>query len=163
MSGFNYTELEAGEEIVFGPVTSTKTTSVSGSGAMGQGGSLSHASGRTVGVTSQRVIVEDLKSPNNTQIIPNDSVQRVFIKRKGPSSIHLVKVQTTSGQRVKLDLKRLPAQAESTLQSTFPNAEIVQGSGSKVGLIIALVVLGGIFLVCVLPLIIAAVGRLFAG
>jgi len=166
MQGFNFTQLEAGEELVFGPVTSTKTTSVSGSGGTpGQGGSLSHTSGRTVGVTSQRVIVEDLKSPDRTQIVPNANVQRVFIKqqqRKGQPSINLVKVQTASGP-VKLDINGLPAQAETMLQSTFPNAEVVYGGGSKVGLIIAIVVLGGIFLACVLPMIIAAVGKLFAG
>jgi hypothetical protein len=166
MKGFNFTELEAGEELVFGPVTSTKTTSVSGSGgAPGQGGSLSHTSGRTVGVTNRRVIVEDLKSPDRTQIVPNANVQRVFIKRQqrqGQSSVNLVKVQTASGP-VKLDIKGLPAQAETMLKSTFPNAEIVHGGDSKVGLIVAIVVLGGIFLSCVLPMIIAAVGRLFTG
>lgn len=159
MNSFNFTQLEAGEELVFGPVTSTKTTSVSGSGgAPGQGGSLSHASGRTVGVTNQRVIVEDLKSPDKTQIVPNANVRRVFIKRQqrqGTSSINLVRVETAAGP-VKLDLKGLPAQAENMLRSTFPNAEIAHGGGSRAGLIIAIVVLGGIFLLCVLPMIIAA-------
>jgi hypothetical protein len=166
VNSFNFTELEAGEELVFGPVTSTKTTNVSGSsGAPGQGGIFSLTSGRTVGVTNQRVIVEDLESPDRTQVVPNANVQRVFIKRQqrqGQSSVNLVKVQTASGP-VKLDIKGLPAQAEAMLESTFPNAEIVHGGGSKVGLIIAIVVLGGIFLLCVLPFIIAAVGRLFAG
>jgi hypothetical protein len=164
MNSFNFTELESGEELVFGPVTSTKTTSVSGSGgAPGQGGSMSHTSGRTVGVTNQRVIVEDLKSPGKTQIIPNANVQRVFIKRQqrqGQSSINLIKVQTASGP-VKLDIRGLPAQAETILiKSTFPNAEVVYGGGSKVGLIIAIVVLGGIFLMCV---VIPILGRIFAG
>ena len=130
-----------------------------------RGGGLSHTSGRTVGVTSQRIIVEDLKSPDRTQIVPNTDVQRVFIKRQqrqGRSSITLVKAQTASGQGVKLDVKGLPDQAENLLQGTFPNVEIVHGGGSRVGLIIAIVVLGGIFLLCALPFIIAAVGRLFA-
>ncbi len=164
MNSFNFTQLETDEKILFGPVTSTKTTSVSGRGpGSGQGSSISHTSGRTVGVTDRRVIVEDLQSPNRTQIIPNANVQRVSIKQKqrqGKSSITLVRVESPSGP-VKLDIKGLPAQSEALLQSTFPNAEIVHGGGSKIGLIIGIVVLVGIFLVCVLPFILAAVGRLF--
>ena len=170
MAGFNFTELEAGERIVFGPVTSTKTASLSGSGAPGQGqGSLSRTSGRTVGVTTQRVIIEDLKAPDNPQIIPNADVQRVFIKRKtrqGSASIDLAKVETASGQTVKLDLKGVPAQAESAIQETFPNAEVVEGKGGgkkKLLIVAAIVIAGILILMCVLPFLIAALGRLFGG
>ena len=66
MAGFNFTELEAGEKIVFGPVTSTKPASLSGSGGPGQGqGSLSRTSGRTVGVTNQRVCIREALSTRN--------------------------------------------------------------------------------------------------
>lgn len=162
--GFDFTELEAGESIVFGPVTTTRSTS----GSTGQG-SLSRSSGRTVGVTDLRVIVEDLSGPEKTQIIPNADVQKIAIKRQQrnqQSSITLVTATTASGRSVKLDLKGLPAQAETMLQETFPNAEIVEskgGGGSKVLLIIAIVVGAIIVLACVVPMLVLLVLRLFGG
>ena len=128
MNTFKFTELEDGETILFGPVTFTKTTSFSGGTGRAQS-NVSKTSGRTVGVTSQRIVVEDIESPEKTQVVRNADVQRVFVKRKqsgGRSTITLTKAQTGSGQAVKLEIKGLPAQAETLLQSTFPNAEIVQ-------------------------------------
>ena len=128
MNAFKFTELEDGETIVFGPVTFTKTTNLSGGTGPTQS-SVSKTSGRAVGITSQRIVVEDIESPEKTQVVRNADVQRVFVKRKqsgGRSTITLTKAQTGSGQAVKLEIKGLPAQAETLLQSTFPNAEIVQ-------------------------------------
>lgn len=166
MSSSNFTELEAGEELLFGPVTSTKTTSVSGrGGAPGQAGSISFTSGRTVGVTNRRVIVENLESPDKTQVVANADVQRVFVKRRqrqGRSSIDLVRVQTASGQNLKLGIKGLPAQAETTLQTTFPQAEIVQGKGGLGGKAVLIVAAALFFLACVLPVVIMLLLKLFA-
>ncbi len=163
--GFNFTELEAGEEIVLGPITRTKTTSVSGGVGPGQG-SLSHTSGRTVGVTTQRVIIEDLKSPEKTEIIPNTNVQKVFIKRKqrkGQTSLTLLRVQPAGGPTVKLDIGGLPPQAETMIQDLFPNATIVESKGNKALLIVAIVIGAIVFLTCVLPSILAIISSLIGG
>ena len=114
MNQLQHTQLESDEKIVFGPVTSTKTTSVGGSGP-GQGGSLSHVSGRLVCVTNQRIIIEDLESADKTQVIPNAEVRQVFFKRKvqqGKPSLAITKAATRSGQNIKLDIKWLPEAAE---------------------------------------------------
>lgn len=166
--GFNFTELEAGEEIVFGPMTKTTTTNVSGSSDTG-GGSLSHRSGRTVGVTTQRVIVEDLQRPEESQIIDNTDVREVFIRRQhrqGAASITLVKVKAANGQTVKLDMKGLPGQSDALLEKTFASAEIKEskgGTGAKILLIAAILVGLVIILACVLPLIAGLFVRLFGG
>jgi hypothetical protein len=163
VAGFNFTELEAGEEFVFGPVTSTKTTSVRGGSGPDQAG-LSHTSGRTVGVTTQRVIVEDLKAPEKTLVVPNADVQRVFIKhkkRQDQMTIDLTKAVTVAGQAVKLDIKGVPSQAEGVLRETFPNAEIVQAKGGAGGKVVLIVAAAVFFLMCVLPVIILLLLRMF--
>ncbi len=71
-----------------------------------------------------------------------------------------------SGQIIELDMKGLPAQSEAMLQETFPGAEIVQskgGVGSKVLLIVAILVGAVVFLTCILPLILSVFVRLFGG
>lgn len=135
MRGFKFTELEADEKIVFGPVTSTRSTSFSGGAGPSQG-SVSKTTGQTVGVTTQRVIQEDINSADKTRVIPNTDVQRVLIKRKqqqGRQTITLASVQAASGQSIKLNLQGLPAQAEKALQETFPNAEIALDKSSGCG------------------------------
>jgi len=133
MSGFKFTELEEGENILFGPITFTQTTSFSSTGGAGPGPATRHqvskTKGSTIGITDRRVIVEDLESPDKTQITPNEKVQRVFVKRKqqrGQPTITLSKLQTASGQVVKLNIQGLPAGAEGKLKETFPNAEIAE-------------------------------------
>jgi hypothetical protein len=161
---FTSVEMQPGEEIIFGPVTSTKTTSVSGGSGPSQG-SVSRTVGRTVGVTNQRVIIEDTQAPGKSTIIPNDQVQKVFIKRKKKGereSITIAKIETATGGTVKVDLPGIDASREAQLGEVFPNAEISQAKGSK-GVIIAIAVVGGLALLCCLvtygiPLIL----RLFA-
>lgn len=167
MRGFNFTELGTGEEIVFGPVTTTTTASVSGSSDAGEQ-SLSRTKGRTVGITTQRVIVEDLQRPEAAQVIPNADVKQIFVKsrqRKGQESVTLVKVQTANGQTIKLDMKGLPPQSKNVLDETFPNAEIVQskGSGSKFLLIVVILVALLILVTCVLPLVASLIVRMLGG
>lgn len=126
--GFKHTKLAEGESIVFGPITSTSTTSFSG-GAGASQSSVQKSSGRTVGVTNQRVVVEDLDSPDKTQTYSNDTVRRVYVKRAqrgNVATLSLSRIETTSGQVVKLNIMGIPAQAENRLKETFPNAEIAQ-------------------------------------
>ena len=130
MRGFKFTELQDDEKMVFGPVTFTRTTSVSG-GAGGAQQGASKTNGETIGITDQRVIIEDLNSASKTKIVPNDEVQKVLIKRKtknGRTTIKLSKVQSAKGS-YKVNIQGLPEQAETELQALFPNAEIAQESG----------------------------------
>ena len=128
--GFKFTELQDGERIVYGPVTFTQTANFGGGTGPAQS-NVSKSSGRTVGVTNRRVIVEDLNSADKTKVYDVTDIQRVLVKRKqrhGKQNLDLTKVQTTSGQTVKLGIMGLPAQAESGLKETFPNAEVAQDS-----------------------------------
>ncbi len=154
MSGFTNIELEAGEEMVFGPVTSTKTTSFSGGAGPSQG-AISRTSGRTVGITNQRVIVEDLDTPGKSQIVANEQVQRVLIKHKqrgGRPTITIAQVQTASGATVKVGLPGINPRKETLLGETFSNAEIATDKdalGSK-GAMIAVAVVAGLVILCCL-------------
>lgn len=146
MNEFTSISMQPGEEIVFGPVTSTKTTSVSGGT-----GSVSRTVGRTVGVTNRRVVIEDTQTPGKGKTIPNDQVQKVFIKRKKKGdreSITLAKIETVTGSKVKVDLPGIDVDQEAQLGETFPNAEISQAKGLSTGVIIALAVVGVAVLCC---------------
>ena len=134
MIGLKHTELEPGEEIVFGPVTSTKTTSFSGGAGPSQG-SISRSSGRSVAVTNRRVIIEDLDDPSRSSVVPNDSVERVFIKRK-KQGITIARVETGSAS-VHVGLPGVGLQKESLLAATFPNAEIGARKTVPRGVVIA--------------------------
>jgi hypothetical protein len=161
MTEFSSVEMQPGEEIVFGPVTSTKTTSFSGGTGPAQG-SVSRTVGRTVGVTNRRVIIEDTQNIGKSTIIPNDQVQKVTIKRKKKGereSITIAKIETATGSSIKVDLPGIDTRRESKLSETFPNAEISQASGLPTGVIIALVVVG-VAVVCCLAVI---VGPMLAG
>jgi hypothetical protein len=164
VSQFASTDMQPGEEILFGPVTSTKTTSVSGGGGSSQG-SISRTVGRTVGVTNQRILIEDTQNPGSSTAIPNDQVQKVLIKRKKQGdreTITIVKVETATGNTIKVDLPGIDARREARLGEVFAGAEISQAKGLSTGLIIALVVAGVLLLCCLVftfgPLIL----RLFA-
>ena len=150
MTEFSSVDMQPGEQLVFGPVTSTKTTTVSGGTGPAQGG-VSRTVGRTVGVTNRRVIIEDTQNPANSTVIPNDQVQKVIVKRKKKGeqeSITIAKIETATGSSIKVDLPGIDAHRESQLGETFPNAEISQASGLSTGVIIALVVAGLAVLCC---------------
>lgn len=122
MSDF-FAQLEDGEEMVFGVVTSTHTTSVSVGGAQVS----SRASERRLGITNRRVIIESGDDPAATHIIPNADVRRVFIQREkfmGELSITITELETASGQTIQLDMGGLEPQEKPLIQQTFPNAEI---------------------------------------
>ena len=163
MSDFIGIELEAGERIVFGPVISTKTSSLSGGAGPSQE-TVSRTTGRTVGVTNRRVIIQDAQAPDKTQSVPTEQVQHVFVKHKklgGQDTITIAKVQTASGTTVKVDLPGIDARQEGLLKETFPNAEISTASGPSKGVLIAIGVVAALAIICCLvtvgPLII---GRL---
>jgi hypothetical protein len=161
---FTSLEMQPGEEIIFGPVTSTKTTSVSGGGGPSQG-SISRTVGRTVGVTNRRVVIEDTQDPGKSTVIPNDQVQKVFIKRKKKGeqeSITIAKIETATGSTVKVDLPGIDARREAQLGEIFPNAEISQAKGLSTGLIIVIVVAGLALLCCLVTYGIPLILRLFA-
>ena len=177
MRNFTFVKLEPNEKIVFGPVTTSKSISVGGTSSQRMGAvpvdkvaaqqQMTHTSGRTVGVTTQRVIIEDLKDSGKTQTIPNNQIQRIFIKNKqhkGQTSLILEKVEAMSGQSIKLDIKGLPLQAENTLKEIFPQAEVVQGKGGAGSTwlkILAILVGIGVFLLCILPVLGILVTKLF--
>ncbi len=172
MTGFRFFQLEPGEEILFGPVTTTKSVSFSSAPVQQPGRpqirpaleqqQVSRTSGQTVGVTNRRVVIEDLNDSSKTRIIPNEQVRRVFVKarqRQGRPSLTLEKVATAGGPPLKLNIQGLPDDLEA-FQVAFPQAEIIQSKGSPALKIV--VILGGIviFLACVLPVLIYLVGKL---
>jgi len=128
MSDFHFTQLEEGEKMVFGVVTSVSTTSIS----IGDTRVSNRTSERRVGVTNRRVIIEFDDAPEETLIIPNSEVRRVFIKRKkfmGQPRITITKLETATGRTVKLDLSGLRPQDEPLIQQVFPNAEVKEKKG----------------------------------
>lgn len=152
MNQLSHTELEAGEEIVFGPVTSVKTTRLSGGAGPSQG-SISRSSGRTVCITNRRIIIEDLDQPALSQVVANERVQRVLIKSK-KQAITVVKVQTTS-DTVNVNLPRVSPEKESSLATIFPNAEIGSSKGIPQGVVIAASVLVVFVALCCLVFIVS--------
>lgn len=177
MNSFTFVKLEDNEKIIFGPVTTRKSISVGSMPNRRMGAvpidkvaaqqQLTHMSGRTVGVTTQRIIIENLMDSNKTQIIHNDQVRRVFInteQRKGQISLTLKKVEEMSGKTIKLEIKGLPIQTENTLREIFPQAEIIhgkKGGGSKLFKIVAILAGIAFFLLCILPILVLLVGQLF--
>jgi hypothetical protein len=132
MSEFYFTQLEENEKMVFGPVTSRKSSSASFSAGGQRVGGATHITESKVGVTNRRIIAEQAGAPSATRIIPNDEVKAVFIRREkfaGRPHLAIANVQTSSGQTVKLNLGGLSAQAEGAIQQTFPNATIQEKKG----------------------------------
>ncbi len=132
MSEFYFTQLEEDEKMVFGPVTSRKSSSTSFSAGGQQVGGTTRASERKVGITDRRIISEKSGSPAATRIIPNDEVKVVFIRREkfaGQPRLAIDSVQTSSGQTVNLDLKRLDVQAEDKIEQAFPHATVREKKG----------------------------------
>ncbi|NOY99290.1 MAG: hypothetical protein GXP40_08845 [Chloroflexi bacterium] len=192
MTDFIFTTFEEGEEMIFGPVKRIKTTSFSvgptsmqGPGGMQPTGmqlgrqqpppgtpepaTISRARGTVVGVTNRRVIFEDLSSSDKTRIVPNADVSRVFVRRKtrgGRTTLTIVKVQTTSGQSLKLDLGGIPEHEEARIKEAFPNAEVAPAKGLGCVATGVIVVLIGIILICVVtvlgPPIFAVLMRMFS-
>ncbi|RME91008.1 MAG: hypothetical protein D6770_01310 [Anaerolineae bacterium] len=183
MISFLYTELEEGEEVVFGPVRQSQSTSFrlgpaqpmsrSGWSSSGQfatpqqGVEVERTRGHVVGVTNRRVIWEDLLDSSKTRIVANEAVRQVFIKHKtsqGRPMITLDRVVDGSGQSIKLNLEGIPAQKQEQLQALFPNAEIrtTKGVLGSKGCMIALIVVAVLFaLSCVAPVIVYLLGQLF--
>lgn len=170
MNKFINVELKPDEKIVFGLVTHTKFFSIGGTpqqpGAYTQGENFEYqnarpvhiTSGTTTGVTNQRVISEDLKNPRKTKIIANAQVTKVFLikkKKRGKDTLTLEKVETKTGQSLKLAIQGIPVHAEENIKKTFPQAQIVQGKGSSTLLKVIGVLVGlCIFFACVIPFIV---------
>lgn len=142
--------LEAGEEYVFGPVISTKTTSMSG-GAGASQGSVSRSTSRTVGVTNHRIIIKDEKAPQGSQNIQNSDVRKVFVKKRVKNNVTtmtLVKVETASGSVINVDLKGIPSAQEERFSEVFPEADFEEVKGGSKGIIIAAGIVAAVLFVC---------------
>lgn len=134
MSGFEFTELEEGEEVLFGisKSSSSSSSSISVGGEQISGSSDSQA--RTVGITNRRVIVESLSAPVPLQSIPNEEVRKLTVKRDtfmGKPQLNLARVETTGGETVDLDLRVGDAEGEARLREVFPNAEIAEEAAEE--------------------------------
>lgn len=149
--------LRAGETYVFGPVTSTKNTSMRG-GAGGVQGSTSRSSSRTVAVTNHRILIDDSKASGGPRSIENTDIVKVFVKKRTKNNVTtltLVKVETASGSVIDLNLKGIPTVREELFGETFPDATFEQvKAGSKGIIIVAAVVAVLIALCCVITIII---------
>lgn len=142
--------LEAGETYIFGPVTSTKTTSVSG-GTDGAQGSASKSRSRTVAVTTQRIIIDDEKTPQGSHNIQNTDVTKVYVKksvRNNVTTYNLVKVETASGATINVDLKGIPSAQEGRFSEVFPAAQIEETKGMSKGVIVAVAIAAAVLFVC---------------
>lgn len=134
MSDWYQTELEAGEEILFGVATSSSRSSSSSQENGRLAESLAHESERKSGVTNRRVVIETLGDHSATIIIPNTSVQAAWIEKSdfmGSAKLHLAAVESTSGQRAELGIGFLDAEEEARIRAAFPNAQIHIGAASK--------------------------------
>ena len=133
MSDFYYTQLEDGEEVVFGVLTSQSSTSSSSSVSV-MGETVHSATGGSsqetkYGVTDRRVIVEAAGQPDATKTVPNTEIRRVYLKRDtfaGQDRLVIDELETASGERLEQDLGLFPDQDEALIRRTFPQAEIVE-------------------------------------
>lgn len=133
MSDFYFTQMEDGEEVVFGVLTSTSSSSSSSSvSVMGE---TVHSAGSgssqetKYGVTNRRVIVEASGQPGATKTVPNADVRRVYLKREGfagQDRLVIDELETASGERLEQDLGLFPGQDEALIRETFPAAEVVE-------------------------------------
>ena len=122
MNGFIFTKLADGETIVFGISSSSSSVSF-GFSHGGQTGGASTARRRLVGVTTQRVIIEESQDSQKTVIVPNGDVTRVELKRD-KFGITIAKIETNRGKKIDVNLMGLtPPQAMQASQ-VFPNAKI---------------------------------------
>lgn len=134
MSDWYFTQLEDGEEVLFGVATSSNSSSSSHheNGQLVSGSRESSES--KAGVTNRRVR-EERGQPGATVVIPNEAVQRVWISKKdfmGNAQVALDAVQS-GGERVELGIGFLEAEDEARIRAAFPNAEVVVSGGAKVG------------------------------
>jgi hypothetical protein len=128
MSEFAYTTLEEGEAVAIGPVTFSSSSSLSFNAGGTQSAQVSQTNERKVGITNRRVIVERGGQPHETQIISNADVMRVYVRREKLGT-KIERIETTNGQKVKLDIAGLSALDEARLFEVFPNAEIGERKG----------------------------------
>lgn len=133
MSDFYFTQLEGGEEVVFGVLTSSSRSSSSSSvSVMGETvhrGGTSESRETKYGVTNRRVVVEAAGQPEATKTIPNGDIRRVYLKREqfvGQERLVIDALETASGERLEQDLALFPEQDEALIRQTFPQAEVVE-------------------------------------
>ena len=113
---------------MIGPVTFSSSSSLSFNAGGTQSAQVSQTNRRKVGITNRRVIIEQGGQPHGTQIISNADVKRVYVRRE-KFGIKVERIETNSGEKVKLDIAGLNARDEVRLFKLFPNAEIGQRKG----------------------------------
>ena len=128
MSAFAHTKLEEGEVVVIGPVTFSSTGSLSFSAGGTQSTQVSRTSERRIGITNQRVIIEQGSKAGETQIISNADVKRVYVRRER-LGVKIEKIETKRGQTVNLNIAGLSPQDEARLFEVFAGAEIGERRG----------------------------------
>lgn len=129
MQGFRFTKIEEGEEIIFGPHTSSMQSNMSVH-RVGEPSHATHTSVRIVCVTDRRLIIE---TGDSAVTVPTRDIQLVVIKRKpgkvGPRRFDILRVKSKNGHRILLDIPDLKASREADLSATFPNAQIKEKKG----------------------------------
>jgi hypothetical protein len=132
MARFEFTKLEADEAMIFGPLTISK-----GNAAVAtEGGQMSRGGFRlkptTLGISNQRVIVERIGHPEETQHIPVSAVKTLYLRREkfaGYNRVVVVGLQTSGGEEVSLDLTLMDPEAESKLQAVFTHSQFKEKRG----------------------------------
>ncbi len=102
MSDFYYTNLDDGEQMVFGVLTQSSSSSNT-TNVMGEVTSSHESRERKIGITDRRVIVETANAPDATRSILNTDVRQVFVKRgefMGRPNNMLVRIETTNGETI---------------------------------------------------------------
>ena len=129
MRGFRFTKLEDGEEIVFGPHTSSSRTTMSVH-RTNDPDHATHTSIRIVCVTPKRIIIESGDSALN---IPCKEIQIVSINRNpgkvGPHTFDILRVKSKNGSIIHLDIPEIPGHLETELAAIFPNAQVRNNKG----------------------------------
>ncbi len=122
MKGFIFTKLADGETIVWGISSSSSSVSF-GFSRGGQTGGASSARMRLVGVTNQRIIIEESQDASKTVIVPNEDVTRVELRRD-KFGVALTKIETKRGQKIDVKLIGLTPPQAMQVNQVFPNAKV---------------------------------------
>lgn len=138
-----YTELTAGETVLYGPATSGLRSS------------------QVVTITNQRIIVEDDKAIHQSESYPNSEITRLNLQyhmRQKQTFITLTKAVHQSALEIPMLIRHIPEAELPQLQAVFPNTQLKTEWDNAQWLFLAFVVGFGLF--CAFPsctLIISAV------
>ena len=139
-------KLEAGEEIIFGPVVTDLELKSGRQSDLHQITAAPDAN-RTVAITNQHILVA---TGSRMITIPNDNVRLIYLgqqkTKSGRSTYTLLRAYRTSNQVAQLDIPGLDESGKARLGEIFPNAEIQVRSGKRLIWVVGAVVLLGVLL-----------------